>query len=218
MDMRQAIAPRSDQINSDDLIGGPRTIRITDVKIVAGEQPVSIYFEGDNGKPWRPCKSMSRVLVSAWGADASKYIGRSVTLFLDPKVKWGGIAVGGVRISHLSHMDRDMAIALTETRGKKVPFTVRVIQPSEAPTQARKQEPRQKSSADEWVRKQASAIAGAMNVDELEGIVSAESFTKALAKLAANDDGLAQDLKDAISQRFTDLQPEPTDREPGSDG
>lgn len=147
-DMSKVIVPKSDQINADDLISGPITITIKGVDIRPGtEQPVSIYFEGDNGKPWRPCKSMSRVLVSAWGPDAKAYIGRSVTLYRDPKVKWGGMEVGGIRVSHLSHIERDMVMALTATKGKRAPHTVMPLkqqqqrnssprQPSETPSQA----------------------------------------------------------------------------------
>lgn len=145
-DMSKVIVPKSDQINADDLISGPITITIKGVDIRPGtEQPVSIFFEGDNGKPWRPCKSMSRVLVAAWGADAKQYAGRSVTLYRDPKVKWGGMEVGGIRISHLSHIDRDMVMALTATKGKRAPHTVKPLkqqqqrnsspsQPSEPPS------------------------------------------------------------------------------------
>lgn len=132
-DMSSAIAPKSDQLNADDLISGPRTIVIRDVNIRATpEQPVSIYFDGDDGKPWKPCKSMSRVLVAAWGPDAKRYVGRSATLYRDPKVKWGGLEVGGIRISHLSDIERDMILALTETRGKRAPYKVNVLtgQPS----------------------------------------------------------------------------------------
>lgn len=127
-DMSAVIIPKSDQTNTDDLLAGPRTITIREVTIRPGtEQPVSIHYEGDNGKPWKPCKSMSRVLVAAWGPDASKYVGRSATLYGDPKVKWGGMAVGGIRVSHLSHIDREMLMALTETKGKRAPFIVKPL-------------------------------------------------------------------------------------------
>lgn len=127
-DMRAVIEPKSDQLNTDDLISGPRTIRIRDVKIApSGEQRVSVYFDGDSNKPWKPCKSMCRVLVEAWGPDANAYVGRSCTLYKDPKVKWGGLEVGGIRISHMSHLERDMVTALTETRGKRTPYLVKVL-------------------------------------------------------------------------------------------
>lgn len=129
-DMRQAIIPKSDQLNSDDLIGRELTIKIASVDIKGGqEQPVSIGYEGDNGKPYKPCKGMCRVMVSAWGADSKKYVGRSMTLYRDPKVKWGGMEVGGIRISHMSDIAEDMTMALTVTRANRKPFTVRQLQP-----------------------------------------------------------------------------------------
>lgn len=127
-DMRSTIIPKSDQLNSDDLIGREMTIKITGVDIRGGqEQPVSIHFYGDNGKPYKACKSMCRVLVSVWGADASKYVGRSMTLYRDPKVKWGGMEVGGIRISHMSHIDSAITLALTVTRANKKPYTIRPL-------------------------------------------------------------------------------------------
>jgi hypothetical protein len=137
MDMSKVIIPKSDQINADDLIAGPRTIRIRDVQIKAGEQPVSIFFDGDDGKPYKCCKSMARVLVAAWGADAKQYIGRSLTLYRDPNVKWAGMAVGGIRISHMSHIKGKLVMALTETKGSRKPFTVL---PLEVQQQAQEQQ------------------------------------------------------------------------------
>src|SRR5690606_26574846 len=92
VDMTQFIAPKSDQLNADDLIAGPITIRISGVSANEGspEQPISISFEGDDRKPYKPCKSMRRVMVHIWGADASKYVGRAMTLYRDPKVQFGG--------------------------------------------------------------------------------------------------------------------------------
>lgn len=133
-DMASAIIPKSDQLNSDDLISGPITIKITGVTIKGGqEQPVSIHYEGDNGKPYKSCKSMNRVIVTAWGADSKNYVGRSMTLYRDPSVKWAGMEVGGIRISHMSHIDSAMTMALTMTKQNRKPFTVRPLQPSSAP-------------------------------------------------------------------------------------
>lgn len=127
-DMKATIIPKSDQINADDLLSGPITIKITAVTVHGGqEQPVSISYEGDNGKPYKPCKSMCRVLVGAWGADSSVYVGRSLTLYCDPKVKWGGMEVGGIRISHMSNLDSAMTMALTVTRANKKPFIVQPL-------------------------------------------------------------------------------------------
>ena len=127
-DMKQVIIPKSDQLNADDLLSGPMTIKITAVTVKGGqEQPVSISYEGDNGKPYKPCKSMCRVLVSAWGADSALYVGRSMTLYCDPKVKWGGMEVGGIRISHMTNIADTMTMALTVTRANKKPFIVQPL-------------------------------------------------------------------------------------------
>lgn len=128
MDMSQFVIPKSDQMNYDDLLSGPRTIRITKVSGTGNpDQPVSIHFEGDDGKPWKPCKSMRRVLVAAWGVAASQYVGRSVTLFGDPKVIFGGMAVGGIRISHMSHLTQPLNLALTITKAKRAPYKVQPL-------------------------------------------------------------------------------------------
>ncbi len=133
-DMTKAITPKSDQLNSDDLIAGPITIKIADVTIRGGqEQPVSIHYEGDNGKPYKPCKSMSRVLVANWGADAKRYIGRSLSLYREPTVKWAGLEVGGIRISHMSDIDSAMTMALTATKGTRKPFTVKPLVAAKEP-------------------------------------------------------------------------------------
>lgn len=126
MDMSAYVIPKSDQMNADDLISGPRTITITKVSGTNNaEQPVAVYFEGDNGKPYKPGKSMRRVMIAAWGADASKYVGRQMTLYCDPGVVFGGMKVGGIRISHMSDIERDFTTALTVTKAKRAPFTVK---------------------------------------------------------------------------------------------
>jgi hypothetical protein len=134
-DMSQVIIPKSDQINADTLLAGPITIKISNVVIEPGtEQPVSISFDGDDGRPYKPCKSMRKVMVLLWGKDANEYVGRSMTLYNDPKVTWGDMTVGGIRISHMSNIDAVATMALTATRRSKKPFTVRPLVSSKAET------------------------------------------------------------------------------------
>ena len=123
LDILSTIQADSTQINADDL-AQPITVTITGVAKGTPDQPVNILLAEFPDRAYRPCKSMRRVLVAAWGSDASVYVGRRLTLFNDPTVKWGGAAVGGVRISHLSDIDKRMQIALTTTRGQRKPFTV----------------------------------------------------------------------------------------------
>lgn len=119
-DLRDTIVPKSDQLNAEQLLGGPITVTVTDVRRGGGEeQPVVIHYEGEGGRPYKPCKSMRKILVFAWGADGVQWVGRSMTLYNRPDVKFGGEEVGGIRISHLSHIQKDIAVALTATRGRK---------------------------------------------------------------------------------------------------
>ena len=129
IDMGKTIEPKSDQMNFDEFtIGESKTIKIVNViGADSKEQPVSIAYEGDKGKPYKPCLSMRRVLVHCWGRDAKNYIGRSLTLYGDPKVKYGGLEVGGIRISHLSHIDNAITMALTATRANKKAYTVQPL-------------------------------------------------------------------------------------------
>jgi len=126
-DVFKTIAPKSDQMNADDLIGCTKTITVTKVSLLAGEQPIAINYEGDNGKPYKPCKSMRRVLVQIWGGDGAAYVGRSMTLYRDDKVRFGADEVGGIRISHLSHIKEPVTIALTASRAKRKPFVVKPL-------------------------------------------------------------------------------------------
>lgn len=125
MDITKTIEPKSDQLNSDDLISGSKNIKITDVKMLDSEvQPVSIFFKGDNEKPYKPSKGMRRVLVQLWGADASKFTGKSLTLFRDENVKFGGTEVGGIRISHASDIEKPTRVLETVSKGKRRPLTI----------------------------------------------------------------------------------------------
>ena len=132
--LRDTIAPKSDQLNADDLIGASKTITVTSVKRAEShEQPIAIHYDGDDGRPYLPCKSMRRVLINCWGDDGRQWSGRSMTLYCDPEVKFGGVKVGGIRISHLSDIESDQVMSLTVTRSKRQPFKVAKLVPKEKP-------------------------------------------------------------------------------------
>ena len=125
MDLTSTTAPRSDQLNYDDL-ANQASADVTIEKVTAGssEQPVDVHLKEFPGRPWRPSKSMRRVLVAAWGSESEVYVGRKLRIYGDPSVKFGGIAVGGIRIAAMSHLDGPLNVALTVTRGKKAPYKV----------------------------------------------------------------------------------------------
>lgn len=172
-DMAATIVPKSNQMNADDFITGPKTITITRVDVRSGqEQPVTVHYEGDNGKPYKPCKSMCRVMVHAWGASSANYAGKSMTLYCDPKVTWGGVEVGGIRISHMSHIDRDLPLAITASKNKRQMVLVKRLQ-----TPAPRQEaipPKPEQSSDDWPKFLSDmeyAITNAPSQDDLDLIM-----------------------------------------------
>lgn len=124
MDISQTTAPKSDQQNFDDYIGGPKTVTIEKVTAGSLEQPVDVHLVEFPGRPYKPSKSMRRVLVKAWGVESAAYTGHRMTLYGDPEVTFGRDKVGGIKIGSLSHIDKPLTIALTVTRGKRAPFTV----------------------------------------------------------------------------------------------
>ena len=131
MDLTESIIPRSDQINADDLIAGPITVTITDAYPGGAEQPVDITLAETPGRAYRPPKSMRGVPVAAWGKQPSAYVGRRLTLYRNPDITFGSAKVGGIEISHMSHLDKPLTLALTRARGKRTPFTVQPLR--EAP-------------------------------------------------------------------------------------
>lgn len=121
------ITPKSDQLNADDLEGRTLTIVITGAKVQEGksdEQPASLSFQDDNGKPFKPCKMMRRLIVKMWTGDTTLYTGRSMTLYRDPDVRFGKLAVGGIRISHMSHINGKQTIVLATSKAVHKEFTI----------------------------------------------------------------------------------------------
>lgn len=199
-DMSAVIVPKSDQISADDFIPGPKTYTIEGVDIRPGtEQPVQIKLAGED-RVWRPCKSMSRVLVAAWGPDAGTYVGRSLTLYRDPKVKWGGIEVGGIRVSHMTHIERDMLLQLTATKGKRAPH---IVKPLAAPGQS----DNGRAKAETWANDTAAKMEAAQTLEALDEIRSAS--TKAMDRLKAGFPDLWQRVDDAYRTAALDLDATP---------
>lgn len=128
--LNDTIIPKSDQLNAEQLMNGPMTVSIVGVKRGNSEQPVIVHYADQDGRPFKPCKSMRRVLVFAWGDDGAAWVGKQLTLYNDPEVKYGGVKVGGIRISHMSDIPKKIELALSVTRGKREIVT---IQPMKSP-------------------------------------------------------------------------------------
>jgi len=119
MEITDTLAPKSEQLDGIELVGGPRTFTIDHV-VVKGEgeqQPVDIWLKGFP-RPWRPNVTMRRVIVFGWGGKTEVYAGRRVTLFYDPEVMFGKEKPGGTRLSHMSDLPNGRAIDVPVLVGK----------------------------------------------------------------------------------------------------
>ena len=134
MDISETLAPKSDQQGFDDYLTGPRTVTVSNAYVVDGDQPVIVELVEHPGRPFKPNKSMRRILAKAWGAESEAWAGRQLTLFGNPAVVYGGKAIGGVEIAEMSHLDKPLTLALTATRGKRKNFTVQPLPDAPAPT------------------------------------------------------------------------------------
>lgn len=127
MDISDTTTPRSDQQNYEDYLSGPKDVTVEKVTKGTPEQPVWVHLAEFPGRPFKPSKTVRRILLTAWGRDASEWAGRRMRLYGDPTIRFGGEAVGGIRVSHLSHIDKPLTLALTVTRGKRAPHTVKPL-------------------------------------------------------------------------------------------
>jgi hypothetical protein len=137
MDLTQTIIAKSDQLNADDLMGGSQTFTVVEVLQGDSEQPVKIVLaELPKGRTFKPSKTVLRILVHAWGKETDNWPkGARMTLYRAAEVKWAGQEVGGIRVSHLSHLKEPLKLALQESKSKKVLYTVDPL-PTEAPAPA----------------------------------------------------------------------------------
>lgn len=126
--MKVAVKPRSDQWNADDFTGGPRTFTIAGVKHGTAEALYDIELVEGEGRVWRPPNGMLSVLIQLWGDEAAEWIGRRVTLFKDPSVRFGKDVPGGIRISHMSDIGpKGASPSITVSRGQRRPYPVKPL-------------------------------------------------------------------------------------------
>ena len=113
MDITDALAPTSDQLDAIELVN-PRTFTIDTGSRLGSRDGKTVAEIRLVGFPrvWRPSKGMLDVLARCWGTDGKAWAGRSVTLYNDPEVTFGKDKVGGIRISHLSHIDGPVTVMI----------------------------------------------------------------------------------------------------------
>ena len=193
LDMGAFVAPKSAQLTAEDLLTGPRTLRRTRGGGTGnGVLPVAGVFSGDDNKRCLTCKTVRRLLVAAWGREAAQYAGRSMTIYRDPKVVFGGLEVGGIRVSHMSHIEKRLDLALMATKGKRASYCVEPLK-QEGP------------DIEAGVRALIDQIGEAASVPALEALTASDAVTKRRTWLAKNRADLAQQVDAAVAKRLAKL-------------
>lgn len=127
-DVSQAMQAKSDQLNAVDIMGCEPVITIRDVQVRNGDQPVWVFYHGDNNRPWKPSRGMIRILAAGWGQDSDNWIGKSVQIYMEPSVRYAGQEVGGIRIRAMSDIpQRGISATLTISRTKREPYPVKFL-------------------------------------------------------------------------------------------
>jgi len=199
--LNDTIIPKSDQLNADQLIGGPITITVTSVRRGSGDdQPVVVHYEGEAGRPFKPCLTMRKVLIFAWGEDGSAWAGRMLTLYNKRDVKWGGVEVGGIRISHMSHVPGDVKLSLAATRGKKEPIIIKRLDATDPLVAARAKLDTAARAGMESLKAAWGALPGPQKV----AIGGKEGCPQALKDIAALADATKADVVQAAVQAVSE--------------
>lgn len=130
IDVSHTVKTKSDQLNADDLIGGDLMIQVEGVNVTNDpQQPVQIFYYGCEGKPFKPCLTVRKILVALWGKDASQWANKWMNLYVDPTVSFGKQKnIGGIRVNALSHIQNAATLTLAVRRGAKQEFRIQPIQ------------------------------------------------------------------------------------------
>ena len=126
IDVTDDWAPASEQMDAIDL-PTPRVFTVASVTKNSDKgRPVNVYF-AEFDRPWRPGKSMGRVVRQCWGPKTSAWIGRRIELFCDPEVTYGKDKVGGIRISRLGRIDGPQRVLLLISQGRSSVYNVQPL-------------------------------------------------------------------------------------------
>ncbi|MGL4486178.1 MAG: hypothetical protein ACRCUG_04120 [Yersinia sp. (in: enterobacteria)] len=195
MDLSRTIIPKSDQLNFEDVQSSSITAAIKSVRAGNSEQPVFIDLDGYDGRPYKPSKSMRRVLIGGWGNDGHSWVGKTLTLIGDSAVKFGGVAVGGIKVSAMSDIEANFSLMLTTSRGKRSEHRVKKLDVK--PVKMEKRTP------DELLADFTSAASDANSLEELD-----KFFKYTQRVLAAHHDQLEK-ATDIYSIRKAEMEEVP---------
>ncbi|MET0887723.1 MAG: hypothetical protein ABWX92_14880 [Mycetocola sp.] len=137
-DITDTLKADSTQLNAIDFPPGTsRTYTVESVRVVpsAKDRPVNIRLAEDpDGREFRPSKGMRRILAACWTPDSDKWVGKRLTIYADPSVRYAGKSIGGLKVSHVSHIDAAKKLPLRESESVTTIHTVQPLPDAPTPT------------------------------------------------------------------------------------
>lgn len=130
VDIRAAIKPKSDQLNYETFLAGPQTYTVSKVTPGDRDHPVFIHMNECPATPYKPSKGMLKCIAQpdGWGDKSSQWVGRSITLYGDPTVIYGGVEVGGIKIAAMSDIAGDYETLISARRGVRKPHLIKKME------------------------------------------------------------------------------------------
>ena len=95
------------------------TIKAYDIEVIRtqkGEIKKGVLHFEENIKPWIVSKEKLTPIKNKYGLDTDKWIGKKITLYFDPLVKFGREVTGGVR----AEIPREAPLPKCEQCGKNI--------------------------------------------------------------------------------------------------
>lgn len=213
LDLTPTLAGKSEQLRADDLLGGDKIITILRVAIIntKDEQQYALHFDGDHGRPYKPCLTMRKLLSLIWGSDGESYQGRQLLLYRDAAVRFGTEAVGGIRIKAASHIDSKKTFRLSVGRGKRGMISVEPLASSQPTTPSQAQpnhtSPQKSRLSLEGAEKASiAAIKRKQTLAELEILTSSESYTRFMAEARDTDKAIVDRVTEVLNRKLEQLQ------------
>lgn len=207
IDLTKHIEADSDCLVAADLVGGPLTILVERVTESGKNDKKKIdIFYANSEKPFRPCKSMLRILCELWRTtDATTFIGRGITLYREPDCMWKGEKTPGVRICGLSHIEKAVTVVANERRGKMNTYQIEPIRPWPPAAPERQAQP----TPEERLQRTLDGIARA----SIPALEAAEQALKQRTESGEIQPDQAEVIRAAIEGRAAELASEPAGQE-----
>ena len=129
VDIRAATKPKSDQLNYETFLTGPQTFTVSKVTPGDRDHPVFIHMNECPATPYKPSKGMLKCIAQpdGWGDKSSQWVEKSITLYGDPTVIYGGVEVGGIKVAALSDINGDYETLISARRGVRKPHLIKKI-------------------------------------------------------------------------------------------